>query len=239
EDEFRCYVSVVVKKYSLEEEKEFIHFLTEDIIRKTHKPYIVIDRFNGLSLDAFSYAGYYAKGNTYQKKVDAYRLKLEDDIFDREGYIIHQGKMTNVPFGWFKSDSRGCGWIGAYNLLHYLGIATTIEKCASELSHLSITGKIFGQDLFTLYHWLRKQGAPVKLMLISRSLVIQKMKQSEAGILLYTHKRGAHYTMYRYYDENTLQFYNAIYGRKNHRIGAEKFFKDFVLLPIGMLIYVE
>ena len=184
-------------------------------------------------------SGFFPKGNIYQKVVDPYRLESHDTIFDDEGYIIYQGKMKDVKFGVFNSSRNGCGWIAAYNVLKMLGKERPIEYCINGLSKLDITGKLFGQEYFTLYHWLRKEGVNAKMSVISQNSAIKHMKNSLCGILLYTHKRGSHYTSYRYLDGNRVHFYNAVYGKKNHFVTPEEFIKDKVLLPIAMLIYVE
>lgn len=220
-------------------DKRTLDFITEKVIRQYHPKQIILDRIDGFTSNQIQAAGYFVKGDHFQKVIDPDRLKMEDMIFDDEGYIIHQGKIKDVSFGFFNSSRNGCGWIAAYNILKMLGKEKPISYCANSLSRFSITGKLFGQEFFTLYHWLRKEGVKAKLSLVSQRSAIQHMKNSLCGILLYTHKKGSHYTSYRYLDGSSVHFYNAVYGSRNHFMDPEEFMKTKAFLPVAMLIYVE
>lgn len=234
-----CRISFVANELSESKQRKFMLYLIEDITRKTHPERIIIDYASGISLAALQYVGIKRVNNNFVKYVDEYRLSLDDSIFDKEGYIIYQGKMKSVKFGLISSNINGCGWISAYNLSKMLGKEIPMKECANGLAKTSISGKLFGQEVFTLFYWLKKKGLPVKFSFLSKGNGIKHMKESKCGILLYTHKRGSHYTAYRNVGNGKVQFYNAVYGKQNHIMKVEDFFKKYVLLPIAMVIYVE
>lgn len=234
-----AYVFLVAKDINEVYEPKFLLFFIEDLIRKVHPSTIYLDLVTGIEESSLDYVGFKKKNNYYVKEIDSYRLNLDDSIFDNEGYIIYQGKMKNVRFGLLNSNVNGCGWISAYNLSRMIGQEIPMEKCAKELSKFSISGKLLGQEVFTLFYWLKKHGLPVKFSLLSKSNGIKHMKESKCGILLYTHKRGSHYATYQNLGDDKFKFYNVVYGKQDHIIGIEEFFKKYVLLPIAMVIYVE
>ena len=233
------HISLIVNDLRKDKEDEFMSYIVEDMTRKNHSKRIIIDNIAGVSEEALRYTSFKNINGRYVKDIDKYRLSLEDKVFDKEGYIIYQGKMKSVRFGLLPSNINGCGWISAYNLSKMLGKEIPMEECAKGLNKLDISGKLLGQEVFTLFRWLRKKGLPVKFSFLSKSNGIKHMKSSRFGILLYTHKRGSHYTAYKNVGGGKLHFYNAIYGKENHIVTPEEFFKKYVLLPIAMVIYVE
>lgn len=91
-------------------------FMSEWCIKKFHPEKIVVACDTSLR-KLMNAAGYYAKGKFFQHVIEPYRYLLDDHVFDEEGYIIDQGSMQSIPFGWFDTQRKGCGWIAAYNLL--------------------------------------------------------------------------------------------------------------------------
>ncbi len=233
------YVSLIAKDIVETLESKFLMYFIEDLTKKTHPKRIIIDVVTGIEEESLEFVGFKKINKYYIKEIDKYRLNLDDTIFDNEGYIIYQGKMKDIKFGLFGSNRNGCGWISAYNLCRMLGKDITMEECAKELSKLSISGKLLGQEVFTLFYWLKKKGLPVKFSFLSKGNGIKHMNESKCGILLYTHKKGSHYTAYRNIGNGYLHFYNAVYGKQNHIMKAEDFFKKYVLLPMAMVIYAE
>ena len=98
---------------------------------------------------------------------------------------------------------------------------------------------MFGQDVYTLYFWLKRRGLPVHLTVFSRRAVQEAMKKSRYGILLYIHRHGSHYTAYEKIGDNRFHFFNAVYGRTRMVMSAEEFFSQHAALPMNMLIYIE
>lgn len=224
----------------LAEKKKALAFITERIIKKNHPSRIIARGNVPYMIPVFEANYYYAKGKDFQKIIEKWRYDIDDSIFDDEGFIINQGRMEKIPFGWFNTKDKGCGWISAYNLLKINGIEIPMRECAEGLQRWALLGEVAGQDITTEWLWLRKKGLPAQMSVIpSNTLALKRMKESDSGILLYMHGRGAHYVTYRNLYNGTFQFYNAVYGKKNHIMKAEDFLKKYSLFPFSSVIYVK
>ncbi len=215
-----------------------VNVMINRIIKDYHPQKIVSFAEDSMLRKAFSYCMMYQKGRFYQRIVEPYRYLVDDNCFDEEGYLIHQGKMHGIPFGWFSTKDKGCGWIAAYNLLKMNGMEKTMYETAHGLGDKSLTGEMFGENIFLLYRWLRRQGLDVHYALGKRSC-IRHMKYSNNGILLYSMKKNAHYTAYDVRPDGSLHFFNAVYGRQRHYMNPEEFLKKYSFWPNTMLLYVE
>ena len=212
-------------------------FLSEYMVRRYHPARLICERFSGRN--DLSFCGYYPKGKKMQKLIEPWRLMLDDRIFDEEGYIINQGMMKEIPYGWFDTSAKGCGWIAAYNLLKINGMEKTMEECAKGLGKRALLGGVMGSEALTVMMWLRKQGLACRLTPPYDGMALKAAEKSSSGILLYTHSRGAHYAAYRKMPDGRLHFYNAVYGRRNHETQLAEFIRNYALFPVSSLIYVE
>ncbi|MBR2794831.1 MAG: hypothetical protein IKE16_09310 [Solobacterium sp.] len=167
---------------------------------------------------------FYPKGRVFIREVEPWRYKISDECFDQEGYIIHQGLMKPLPFGWFSTKDKGCGWIAAYNLLKLAGREQTMQETAEGLSRWGVAGEYFGENFFLLVFYLFRKGLQVKTA-YGKKACIALMKKSKYGILLYSYGTGSHYSAYRVRSDGSCYFYNVIYGRSGYVQNPESFFK--------------
>lgn len=238
EAEKKAVLSLYLKEIS-ERAYEAVRTLTERLIRK-YRPLKIIVRCPQKGVEKFlAGMGYYPEGNTYCKIIEPWRYLVEDKVFDDEGFIINQGLLKELPFGWFRSDAKGCGWISAYNLLRINHIDRTMQECAEGLEKRALFGNAMGQEMLSEWFWLKKQGLDCRISRPSDKKAAGIMKNSSSGIILYNHKRGAHYAAYRNLHNGTVKFYNAFYGKKNHRQKPEEFLKENTLFPVTIVIYVK
>lgn len=182
---------------------------------------------------------FFQKGQIFQKIIETWRYQVPDAAFDNMGYIINQGLLKALPFGWFDSMAKGCGWIAAYNLLKMNHKETPMQECAESLAKRTFLGGVMGQESFMLTMWLRSKKLKVGMTLPSNRKAAAAMHASDSGILLYTHAHGAHYTTYRKLPSGEFWFYNAVYGRASHIDTAEGFMNKYVLFPFSTAIYVK
>ena len=210
---------------------------TERLIR-LHQPEKLVVRINENYKKIPSLCGFYPKGKWMQKFVDPWRLKLPDGVFDDEGMIINQGKMEEVPFGWFNTKTKGCGWIAVYNLMKINYCELTVDECLKGLDRMALLGHVAGQMITLAWIFLRQKGLRVKRSLPSDTLTANAMDNSDSGILLYSHRRGAHYTAYRRVDEKRFQFFNAVYGERNLVMTPGDFLSRYALFPLSCVLYV-
>lgn len=215
-----------------------LSMLSEACIRRYH-PAAILALHDQRNLHLLQASCYYQKGKYYQKKIEPWRYTLNDAVFDEEGYIINQGAMDKIPFGWFNTMRKGCGWIAAYNLLKMCGHEQTMQETAEALSKYTLLGGMMGQELYTLLVYLRRKGLNCWTSLSLDSSALKCMDESRYGILLYTHTQGAHYTAYRNLGSHKMQFYNAVYGQVNHIESGEDFLKKRELFPFSSVLYVK
>ena len=240
---FRCEDGIVHLDFWLapdtDDRKKILACVTENMVRRFHPEQIVIDNPFQELLDVYRANSYIQSGGCICKPVEMWRRILKDQVFDEEGYIINQGLMKDIPFGWFDTESRGCGWIAAFNLLKMNGMEVPMETCAHNLEKNAVLGKLMGQNVFPLIRWLKKQGLDVHVSAPFNKSAVKMVRSSKSGIILYNHTKGAHYTTYRYLGDSKVQLYNARYGRRNHVISIDEFMYSFTLFPTSIVICVR
>ena len=180
---------------------------------------------------------FYPKGEVFRRTVEEWRYLIPDSCFDREGYLIDQGRMNRLPFGRFSTKDKGCGWIAAYNILKLNGHEQTMKETAYGLSRFDPTGELFGENYFKLFLYLRRKGLPVKAA-FGRKAAAQKMPASKNGILLYSRKPGSHYCAYRIRHDGSIYIFNAVYGKPSHRMDIDTFLSQYAKGFKVMLLYI-
>ncbi len=214
----------------------FVAMASEHAIRQFHPLRLVTKPV--FAEKVYRKNGFFPKGDLRQKIVEDWRFQVEDRAFDSEGFIINQGLMKKLPFGWFDTKAKGCGWIAAFNLLKMNGMETGMQVCAEELQKKAFLGEVMGQGLFMELYWLRKRNLKARHLIADKERIARKMEKSDSGILLYSHARGAHYVAFRKLGNQRFQFFNAIYGMQSHVTSAEEFLKQYCLFPVCCLIYM-
>ena len=140
-------VSIEIEAYGNSEDTfHDLCFMTEWCIKKYHPEKIVVACAASLC-KLMNAARYYAKGKSFQHIIEPYRYILDDHVFDEEGYIIDQGSMQSIPFGWFDTQRKGCGWIAAYNLLKLNRKYTPMHEVIHDLEKHNLLGKVSGQEM--------------------------------------------------------------------------------------------
>lgn len=233
---------LIVSEYSEEIDQTLLHHAfavtVNEAIRNLHPSVLYAYSADPRMKAVFPVNLFYPKGTVYKREVEPWRYRIPDSCFDREGFLINQGQMSGLPFGWFSTRDKGCGWIAAYNILKLNGKEQTMEETARGLSRLDPSGEFFGENFFKLFFYLRRRGLPVKLV-IGRRAVQKAMHRSINGILLYSQKRGSHYCSYRVRHDGSIYVFNAVYGKHHHRITVDEFLTTYAKGIKVMLLYVE
>ncbi len=163
-------------------------------------------------------------------------IELPPGVLDDNGYIIDQGHLEKVPFGWFSTKEKGCGWIAAYNLLRLNGMGEPAGRVISELEHFGSPAKLFGQEVVWLLVYLQRKGFSVHLSRPGYSGCEEILQSYSTGILMYMHRRGAHYAAYRAVDEKRVHLYNAVYRKKEHIVPIREFLEEYSVLHAAVMI---
>ena len=230
---------VLTEKISLLDANELVAVLLEAYIRRYHCNRIVFHTEDEQLVHAYQANAVRYEHHQFIYEVEEYRLQLENSVFDERGYIINQGKMESIPFGWFNTRDKGCGWIAAYNLLKLNGKTMLMKDVLAGLKRFAFIGNLLGQEKISLYFWLKKQGLNAHISVGTNAKIIKKMCASKSGILLYIHRTNAHYVAYEVLKDGRIQFYNAVYGKKNHITTASEFLSENSFIPLSSLIYVD
>lgn len=223
---------------SFEDQADAIALWCEKTVKQSHPARLFVHggRKYARALNANRF---FQKGMLFQKIIEPWRYQVSDAAFDSFGYIINQGLLKALPFGWFDTMSKGCGWIAAFNLLKMNHMECTMQECAESLGRRTFLGGVMGQESLMLLVWLRSRGLNAAMTRPSNRKALEAMKKTKSGILLYTHNRGAHYTAFRRMPGGQLWFYNAVYGKASHVDSAEGFLKKYSLFPFSTVIYVK
>jgi hypothetical protein len=239
-DAARCAdLKIVLNAVQPREADALIAGLSNAVILRAHPRKLTAAADDALIRNALQHNLYYPKGRIMQRMVEPLRYQVADSTFDDQGYIIHQGNMKSIPFGAFDTAAKGCGWIAAYNLLKLNGMEHTMADVRRDLERIGLLGELCGQGFWSIGWYLRSQGLKVDAAVFSRALCLSAMAHSDSGILLYTHKKGAHYTAYQRTDSGLYHFYNAVYGADRMVLSGGQFLKTYAFLPVNMLLYVK
>ncbi len=219
---------------------EAINIFTNFIVKKYRVYTLNVLRKDILSFYKCFYNNLYFENKDFMcRKIEAYRYLIDDKAFDSEGFIINQGILSIIPFKSFKSDKKGCGWISVYNLFKLIHKEKTIREVARDVSKYALFRGLIGQDIFSIYYYLRKQNVDAYLTPLFKRKCIKDIKNSKCGIILYIHKSGSHYVAYNNLGNGKCIIYNAVYGRSNHIMDIEEFYKRYSITPFGMVIWVN
>ena len=239
-DAARCAdLKIVLNAVQPREADALIAGLSNAVILRAHPRKLTAAADDARIRNALQQNLYYPKGRIMQRMVEPLRYQVADSTFDDQGYIIHQGNMKSIPFGAFDTAAKGCGWIAAYNLLKLNGMEHTMADVRRDLERIGLLGELCGQGFWSIGWYLRSQGLKVDAAVFSRALCLSAMAHSDSGILLYTHKKGAHYTAYQRTDSGLYHFYNAVYGADRMVLSGGQFLKTYAFLPVNMLLYVK
>lgn len=181
---------------------------------------------------------YFAKGRKMVRITEPWRRMIKDTSFDEAGYLINQSLLSALPFGYFDTKRKGCGWIAAYNLMKMYGYECFMQETAVGLNKGTFLQGTLGVNVLHLYRYLKNGGLPVTLHFGTAEKMAHVMEQSSMGIVLYFHALGAHYTAYQK-EEGLFHFYNSRYGKRNDRLTPSAFFKERTTLPFAYMIVIR
>lgn len=115
--------------------------------------------------------------------------------FSRDGYIINQRLLKNLPYGMKHSDYNGCGWVAAYNFLHACGRQKEYDIVRQQLEDSLILGGLMGTHIIQLYLYLRRHGYHLQWA-FGRDAAARKAQQCKAGVLFYFNGVALHFVTF-------------------------------------------
>ena len=115
--------------------------------------------------------------------------------FSRDGYIVDQRLLKNLPYGMKQSNYNGCGWVAAYNFLRACGRKKEYDIVRQQLEDSLIFGGLVGTHIIQLYLYLRRHGFHL-YWAWGREAALKKAQQCKAGILFYFNGTALHFVTF-------------------------------------------
>ncbi|HHU60193.1 TPA: hypothetical protein GXZ34_04680 [bacterium] len=143
----------------------------------------------------------------HNKKIDD--TTLLSNIKGHE-LISNQRLTSDVKYGFFRSNKKGCGWIALYNILKLDGQDVKVENV---VLHMDLYGKnafaSLGSNPLSMALYLKLKGYDVKIYL-DQEKFDDAASKTDFGIIgmLSTSKKGGHYQAYFRNEDDTLTFTN-------------------------------
>lgn len=169
---------------------------------------------------------------------------LPDESFSKDGYLIDQGKLTDLPFGKYPSSRNGCAWVAAWNLCQFLNRnkktafpadEISAERICQALSRTLLFGGKTGVHIFVLFFYLRFiKRIPLRMRISLRSLASKKCYSG--GILMYHTGCGFHYTTFLKQPAGKYRFLNGVYGIKEDIRSMRAFLAKESNFPLVLML---
>lgn len=145
------------------------------------------------------------------------------DGFSHDGYIIDQNRFSGYPYRKMPSSVNGCGWIAAYNLLHFLGAEADFDAVRREMDAM-IRPQIPGPTpMRTMRKYLRRVGAKYTA---GKKNALAAARGSRAGILRYWEEREPHFIAFFRMPDGRFRFLNVSDGSEDLVLSMDDFFRE-------------
>lgn len=159
----------------------------------------------------------------------------------RDGYVIDQARLTDLPYGLRMSSRNGCGWIAAYNFLHAHGAVIDEETVAAQMARGALLRGLLGTGPLRVKRYLKRMGFATRLCIVRRGGRCD-MERAESGVALYRHGGGWHYVAFAGAPEaeaGARRFLNAVPGDEAHFETMDSFLKRRACFPLALLLLYE
>lgn len=113
----------------------------------------------------------------------------------KDGYLVNQALMRNIPYGIKPSSDNGCGWIAAYNVLHACGITKEWNAVREQMEDWLLFGGMLGTHLVHLLWYLRRHGLHLQIAM-ERERREACAELCRAGILFYFNGVALHFVTF-------------------------------------------
>lgn len=139
-------------------------------------------------------------------------LQIPDSALSSDGYIIDQGKLGGIKYGFGTSDRNGCGWVAVYNAAKALGETPDVEEIIKALNgYLNLFGCL-GTSSKGIIKYFEGKGYVVKKVQ-KKHLTEEELSEKNVYVLWYMHKKGAHFaTFVPLGTKDYCRFFNMKYG---------------------------
>ena len=154
-----------------------------------------------------------------------------------DGYIADQLKTAEMPYGRYRSDWNGCGWIAGYNILKYLNKAPDPEKVCADMSGKVPYGGKRGTPLRQVRSYLKANGVETRLT-YWRAPSIEACRNCRCAIIRFFDEDYPHYVAILHHSGDIYRFLNDD-GGDNHLAALDTFFASKVKRRFARVLTVD
>ena len=156
------------------------------------------------------------------------------NALDRNGFIVKQSKLTNVPFGKYTADEHGCSMIASYNAAKAAGVNPSFDDAVQYFKDHTFLGGKYGAIAFEISGYLRKFGLTKGYLFCKKNF-----SKVNVGILWYKHRYGWHYIAFYSVGNGKFNFLNANEGKIPYICTMDEFFKNEVKSKLCAVFIVK
>lgn len=130
------------------------------------------------------------------------RTERSDDIdpaaYSRDGYLIHQGKLSGISYGRKTSRETGCGWIACFNFLRFMNRPQPPQEVARRMERMLLWGGCIGSHPLAVWWYLHRSGFRFRVAFTrwGAGRALERTAGRTAGVIAYWHGRGAHFAAF-------------------------------------------
>ena len=142
--------------------------------------------------------------------------------FSRDGYITQQYRFSAYRYRKMPSSVNGCGWIAAYNLLHFLGTGADFNAVREQMDAL-IRLRVPGPTpMRVIRRYLRGTGA---VYTAGKKNALAAARESRAGVLRYWEGREPHFITFLREPDGDFRFLNVTGAQGDFILPMDEFFQ--------------
>ena len=156
--------------------------------------------------------------------------------FSPDGYIIDQDCFSSVRYRSMPASINGCGWIAAFDLLHFLSGEEdwdSFRRALDEGHRIRMPGPTM---LPVMRSYLLAQ-IPGLQEVRGREAALAEASRSRAGIFRYREEKTPHFVFYCR-RENGFRFMNVADGLEDAVMPMEKFGEEHLKGGLVVLFFV-
>ena len=156
--------------------------------------------------------------------------------FAPDGYITDQDCFSSVRYRTMPASINGCGWIAAFDLLHFLSGEEdwdSVRRALDEGHRIRMPGPTM---LPVMRSYLLAQ-IPGLQEVRGREAALAEASRSRAGIFRYREEKTPHFVFYCH-RENGFRFMNVADGLEDAVMPMEKFGEEHLKGGLVVLFFV-
>ena len=151
------------------------------------------------------------------------------DGFSEDGYITDQDYFAEYEYRTIPASDNGCGWIAAYNILHYLGSPVRFDSVMHEMDRMHSL-RIPGPTTMPVMRAYLKKYIPAMREQEGIEKALAAAQNSRAGILRYTEAGVPHFISF-IREGDAFRFFNVNDGLEDFVSSMDMFFATHVKPP--------